>query len=104
MNNDNDESRCSWIYKQGKLAGTRCVGFITKKDVTSTSCCQHYYRIKTESDKKGEIQSNPPPPIKTIDEIEREKRFELRYLKEVEEMKEEALYREFRKMKLQNLI
>ena len=69
-------------------------------------CCQHYYiyRITKEPIKDGDIQSGETTPIKTPDEIERRKRFELRFIREQEDMAEEALYREYRKMKLQNLI
>ena len=39
------DDQCTYIYRQGKNCGNRCVYKITKKDPKNLQCSNHYYRF-----------------------------------------------------------
>jgi len=94
-NEKSPEQTCCWVYKQGRLAGTRCTNFVTKRDPQKSMCCQHYYRQRSTSptNETGDKESISIDSLKAIGDLQKEARFEERFVAEQELYKEESEYR-----------
>ena len=71
------DDQCTYIYRQGKHAGNRCLYKISKKDPKNLQCSNHYYRfsdlsldpsianssIATKSEDTLHIEIDTPPSI-----------------------------------------